>query len=161
MKWNEYISYMLSSEKGFKNLSISLDGGHTVTDIPSLIQISISMLDKILERQGIFNIIVFPEKVQSFLIFTLIKLFHNISTGVIKSNYDPSDFAIGEKLKVGNAIVEFRGIQEIDGKQYFEIKLADVNSLKIPLSSSPVFQRVTTKKRLSSKKLIVKKKMQH
>ena len=56
MKWNEYISYMLSSEKGFKNLSISLDGGHTVTDIPSLIQISISMLDKILERQGIFNI---------------------------------------------------------------------------------------------------------
>lgn len=158
MKWNEYISYMLSSEKGFKNLSISLDGGHTVTDIPSLIQISISMLDKILERQGIFNIIVFPEKVQSFLIFTLIKLFHNISTGVIKSNYDPSDFAIGEKLKVGNAIVEFRGIQEIDGKQYFEIKLADVNSLKIPLSSSPVFQRVTTKKRLSSKKTYSKEK---
>src|SRR5699024_12664897 len=95
MEWNEYISYMLSSGKEFKNLSISLDGGHTVTDIPLLVQMSIYMLDKMYEKQGPFNIFVFPEKVQSFLIFTLIKLFHNFFNILILCIYYLSVITIG------------------------------------------------------------------
>lgn len=149
MEWSEYISYLLASGKNFENLSISLDEGHTITKIPPIIQTSITMLDKMIEKQGHLNVLVFPEKVQSVFIFTLMKLFHNISSGKIKSNYDPTGFTLGEKLKVGNAIVEYLGMQEIDGKQHLSIRLADVDSCTAPLSYCPIFQRVTTKRRLS------------
>ncbi|MCD8361448.1 MAG: DrmE family protein [Lachnospiraceae bacterium] len=151
MEWSEYISYLLASGKDFENLSISLDEGHTITEIPPIIQTSIIMLDKMIEKQGHLNVMVFPEKVQSIFIFTLMKLFHNISSGKIKSKYDPAGFTPGEKLKVGNAIVEYLGMREIDGKPYLSIRLADVDSCTAPLSYCPVFQRVTTKRRLSKR----------
>ena len=149
MEWGEYISYLLASGKDLENLSISLDEGHTISEIPPIIKTSITMLDKMIEKQGQLNILVFPEKVQSIFIFTLMKLFHNISSGKIKSNYDPTGFIPGEKLKVGNAIVEYLGMQEIDGNPYLSIRLADLDSCTAPLSYCPIFQRVTTKRRLS------------
>lgn len=155
MEWSEYISLLLSSGKNFDNLSISLDEGRTITDIPPIIKISIAMLDKMIENQGRLNVFVFPEKVQSIFIFTLMKLFHNISSGKIKSNYDPTGFTVGDKLKVGNAVVEYLGIQERGGKYYLGIKLADVDKHMAPLSDCPVFQRVTTKRRLSKSKKYV------
>lgn len=149
MEWSEYISDLLASGKKFENLSITLDEGRTITEIPPIIQTSITMLDKMIEKQGRLNVLVFPEKVQSIFIFTLMKLFHNISSGKIKSNYDPTGFTPGEKLKVGNAIVEYLGMQEKDGKQYLSIRLADADFHMAPLSDCPIFQRVTTKRRLS------------
>lgn len=155
MEWSEYISYLLTTGKNFDDLSISLDEGHTITEVPPIIRTSITMLDKMIEKQGKLNVLVFPEKVQSIFIFTLMKLFHNISSGKIKSNYDPTGFTPGEKLKVGNAIVEYLGMQEKDGKQYLSIKLADLDSCTAPLSYCPIFQRVTTKRRLSKFKQYV------
>ena len=149
MEWSEYISFLLSSEKSFENMSISLDEGKTVTEIPPIIKTSIAMLDKMIENQGQCNVLVFPEKVQSIFIFTLMELFHSISSGKIKSNYDPTGFTVGEKLKVGNAVVEYLGMREIEGKSYLSIKLADVDSYMAPISYCPIFQRVTTKRRLS------------
>lgn len=107
MEWNEYISYLLSSDNYLDSLFISLDEGQTETEIPPIIKSSIFMLDKMIEKQGRLNVLVFPEKVQSIFIFTLMKLFHNISSGKIRSNYDPTGFTPGEKLKVGNAVVEY------------------------------------------------------
>ncbi len=155
MEWSEYMSLLLSSGKSFDNLSISLDEGRTITDIPPIIKISIAMLDKMIENQGHLNVFVLPEKVQSIFIFTLMKLFHNISSGKIKSNYDPTGFTVGDKLKVGNAVVEYLGVHERDGKYYLGIKLADVDNHMAPLSDCPVFQRVTTKRRLSKSKKYV------
>lgn len=149
MEWSEYLSFLLSSGKSFDNMSISLDEGQTVTEIPPIIKTSIVMLDKMIENQGQLNVLVFPEKVQSIFIFTLMELFHNISSGKIKSNYDPTGFTVGEKLKVGNAVVEYLGMRDIDGKPYLSIKLADIDSCTAPLSYCPIFQRVTTKRRLS------------
>ena len=149
MEWNDYISYLLSIEENLDNLSISLDGGHTETEIPPIIKTSIYMLDKMIVNQGRLNVLVFPEKVQSIFIFILMKLFHNISTGRIKSNYDPTGFQPGEKLKVGNAVVEYLGISEVKGTTYLSIRLSDLNSCSAPLSNLPIFQKVTTKRRLS------------
>ncbi len=152
MEWKEYISYLLSTGKNLDNLSISLDEGHTVTEVPPIIRTSISMLDKMIEKQGRLNVLVFPEKDQSVFIFTLMKLFHNISSGKIRSNYDPTGFLPGEKLKVGNAIVEYRGMTEKNGEPYLSIKLADLNSSTAPLSICPIFQKVSTKRKLSKYK---------
>ena len=97
MEWNEYISYLLSVGENFDKLSISLDEGHTETEIPPIIKTSIYMLDRMVEKQGKYNVLVFPEKVQSIFIFILMKLFHNISSGKIETNYDPTGFQAGEK----------------------------------------------------------------
>lgn len=149
MKWRDYISSLLASEKSFSNLSISIDAGVTTTSVPPIIRSSIKMLDKMIEKQGRLNVIVFPERVQSIFIFTLMKLFHNISVGKIKSNYDPKEFVAGEKLKVGNSIVEYLGMSEVNGKQYLDIRLADRDRFSAPLSNLPIFQRVSTQRNLS------------
>ena len=149
MEWNEYLSYLLTTGEDLADFSISLDGGHTKTEIPPIVRASIYMLDKMIENQGRLNILVFPEKVQSIFIFILMKLIHNISTGKISGNYDPTGFQPGEKLKVGNAIVEYLGISEIKGKTYLSIKLADLDLCSAPLADLPIFQKVTTKRRLS------------
>ena len=149
MEWSEYISYLLSYGKDLENLTISLDEGHTETEIPPLIRVSIIMLDKMIERQGQRNVIVFPEHIQSVFIFTLMKLFHNILLGKIQSNYDPTDFTVGEKLKVGNAVVEYLGNELRNGKTYLNIRLADIDKVSAPINYLPVFQRVSTNRRLS------------
>ena len=149
MEWNEYISYLLSSDNYLDSLFISLDEGQTETEIPPIIKSSIFMLDKMIEKQGRLNVLVFPEKVQSIFIFTLMKLFHNISSGKIRSNYDPTGFTPGEKLKVGNAVVEYLGMKEIEGELYLSIKTADLETCSAPLSHYPIFQKVSTKRGLS------------
>ena len=152
MEWNEYISYLLSVGESFDNLSISLDEGYTETEIPPIIKTSIFMLDRMVEKQGKYNVLVFPEKVQSIFIFILMKLFHNISSGKIETNYDPTGFRPGEKLKVGNAVVEYLGINTEEGKQpYMSIRLADLDMCKAPLSNFPIFQKVSTNRKLSKK----------
>ena len=152
MEWKEYVSQLLSSGDNFENLTISLDAGKTITDIPPIIRASIEMLDKMIEHQGKLNFFVFPEKMQSIFIFSLMKVFHNISEGKIKSFYDPTGFSRGEKLKVGNAIVEYLGIEERDGKTCIMIRLADLNKCSTPIENMPIFQRVDTKRRLSKYK---------
>lgn len=151
MEWNEYVSQLLSSNKEFEGVSISVDGGKTKTEIPPVIQASVIMLDKILERQGHLNVFVFPERVQSIFIFTLMKVFHNISVGKIQSSYDPTGFAPGEKLKVGSAIVEYIGTEEREAQLYVNLRLADIDKCSIPIRYLPVFQKVSTKKKLSKK----------
>ena len=65
MEWNEYISQLLSSNKDFENLTISIDDEKTKVEIPPIIQASVTMLDKMIEKQGRLNVLVFPERVQS------------------------------------------------------------------------------------------------
>ena len=151
MEWDEYISQLLSSSKDFDNLMISIDDGKTKTEIPPIIQVSVTMLDKMIENQGRLNVLVFPERVQSIFIFTLMKLFHNISEGKIQSRYDPTRFAHGEKLKVGNAVVEYLGTEERDSRLYMLIRLADIDKLSTPFSGLPIFQKVSTNRKLSKK----------
>ena len=149
MEWNEYISQLLSSSKDFENLIISIDGGKTKTEIPPIIQASVTMLDKMTAKQGQLNILVFPERIQSIFIFTLMKLFHNISAGKIQSSYDPTGFAPGEKLKVGNAVVEYLGTEERDGLLCVNIRLADMDKCSTPIKYLPIFQKVATNRKLS------------
>ena len=159
MEWNEYISYLLSTGENFDKLSISLDEGLTETEIPPIIKTSIYMLERMVEKQGKYNVLVFPEKVQSIFIFILMKLFHNISSGKIETNYDPTGFKPGEKLKIGNAVVEYLGTSMEEGKQpYMRIRLADLDMYKAPLSIFPIFQKVSTKRRLSKKARYVAEK---
>ena len=74
MEWRAYIQQLLAQPVGFDGLSLSLGDTGPSFGVPPIIKASVLMLDKMIDRQGQFNVLVFPEKVQSIFIFTLVKL---------------------------------------------------------------------------------------
>ncbi len=152
IEWNEYLSMLLSQKTNLDDIVLSLDGGRTVSTVPPIIKASVLMLDSMIAHQGKYNILVFPEKSQSIFSFTIMQLMHNISDGKIGSEYDPDAFQTGEKLKIRNAVVEYIGMEIRDNKKCIMIKLADVDKFSAPVDMLPMFQRTTTKRRLSKKK---------
>lgn len=152
MEWHDYVAQLLSQESSFDGISLSFDDNANSVGVPPIIKASVLMLDKMIEHQGKFNILVFPERIQSIFIFTLVKLLHNIAEGQIKRGYDPGTFIPGEKLKLGNAVVEFVGIEKIKNKRMMKIKVADKGSdvtITAPLELFPLFQSTNTQRRLS------------
>ena len=153
LEWHDYVSQLLTQKSSFDGISLSLgDDAHPV-GVPPIIKVSVLMLDKMIAHQGKFNILVFPERIQSIFIFTLIKLLHNIEEGKIERAYDPEAFKPGEKLKLGNAVVEFVGIDERNSKQRMRIKITDRGTpliIDAPIENFPLFQRTNTQRRLST-----------
>jgi len=148
IEWDEYIEKLLSRSGGLDSVMLSFDGGRATVPVPPIVKASILMLDKIIENQGKRQIIVFPERQQTAFVFLLARAIHNIYVGEIQKDYDPEGFNPGEKLKVGNAIVEYLGIENRDGKQNFMLKTSDMK-FKAPINILPIFQKIDTKKPLS------------
>lgn len=146
LEWQDYISQLLSCKSSFDGITLTLDNSDTPVGVPPIIKSSIFMLDKMQEHQGMFNILVFPERIQSIFVFTLVKLLYNISEGRIESNYNPDAFAPGEKLRFGKAVAEFLGIEERDGKECIILRFADINSYSAPMSYLPLFQKTNAQK---------------
>lgn len=149
LEWHEYVEQLLHNAAVFDDISLSFGEDQNGFGVPPIIKSSILMLDKMIQHQGQYNIIVFPERVQSIFIFTLMKLLHNIAQGKIHRMYDLADFQSGEKLKLGNAVVEFLGLEEHDGEFHLKIGLADSLTSRAPIGFFPLFQRTSTLRRLS------------
>lgn len=145
MEWNEYINQLLSQESSFDGISLSMGDTTRPIEIPPMIKSSILMLDKMVENQGRFNILVFPERIQSIFIFTLTKLLYNISEGRIDCNYDPEAFHAGDKLRLGKAVVEFMRIEDYKHQKFMRIKLADLEEMA-PIDYFPLFQKTNAKR---------------
>ena len=148
-EWNEYLEYLLNERSEMDGLTISLNGEVGPTAVPSIIKSSVSLLEKMSDHQGKLNVIVFPEKRETLLTFVLMVLFHSIIAGKVESSYDPKTFNEGDRLKVGNAVVEYQGTEERDNRLYIRIGLADGMRYTAPAELFPVFQKVETKRRLS------------
>lgn len=145
MDWNEYIEHLLSRESSFDGISLSLRDVSKPVGVPPIIKASVLMLDRMLECQGKFNILVFPERIQSIFIFTLVKLLYNISEGRIERAYDPEKFQPGEKLRFGKAVVEFIRMEEHNAKKCMRIRLADLDYIA-PTELLPLFQKTNAKR---------------
>lgn len=158
LEWHDFVEQLLSEESSFDGISLSFDGTAHSVGVPPIIKASVLMLDKMITHQGKFNILVFPERIQSIFIFTLIKLLHNIAEGKIERAYDPEAFKPGEKLKLGNAVVEFVGIEDEKNERRMKIKVADL-TISAPIEYFPLFQLTNTQRRLSPyEKYVVEKK---
>ncbi len=129
LEWHDFVEQLLSEESSFDGISLSFDGTAHSVGVPPIIKASVLMLDKMITHQGKFNILVFPERIQSIFIFTLIKLLHNIAEGKIERAYDPEAFKPGEKLKLGNAVVEFVGIEDEKNERRMKISMVCTVSL--------------------------------
>lgn len=158
LEWQEYVSRILDGSASFDGISLSFEDSEQSFDVPPIIKASILMLDKMLQHQGSFNILVFPERIQSIFIFTIVKLLYNISEGRIDHGYDPSSFKKGDRLRFENAVVEFVSIEEADGGKRMKIRLAEGLTVSAPLEFFPLFQHTFTKKKLSTNKQFVEAK---
>lgn len=161
MEWYDYVAQLLSQESSFDGISLSFEDDAHSAGVPPIIKASVLMLDKMIENQGKFNILVFPERIQSIFIFTLVRLLHNIAEGQIKRDYDPDAFRPGEKLKLGNAVVEFVGIEEKKDERRMRIKVLDNGTdliIDAPIEFFPLFQLTNTQRRLSPYKQYVDEK---
>lgn len=145
LDWNGYIEQLLSQESSFDGISLSLGDASRSVGVPPIIKASVLMLDRMLECQGKFNIMVFPERIQSIFIFTLVKLLYNISEGRIERAYDPEKFQPGEKLRFGKAVVEFVRMEAHGDKKCMRIRLADLDYIA-PIELFPLFQKTNAKK---------------
>ncbi|MHB8964086.1 MAG: DrmE family protein, partial [Saccharofermentanales bacterium] len=148
LEWNDYIDMLLKQECSFDDIRLSINGEITISGVPPIIKVSILMLDRMLATQGKYNILVFPEKSQTLLIFTLIKLLYDISEGKIEKSYNPESFIKGEKLKILNCVVAFNRIDVHNGKPYLWVDNAEC-SVGAPIEMMPLFQRTNTNRRLS------------
>ena len=158
LDWNEYVSQLITQSSSLDGISLSLGDLSKPVGIPPIIKASIFMLDRMQEKQGKFNILVFPERIQSIFIFTLAKLLYNISEGKIDQAYDPSAFQPGDKLRFGSAVVEFVAIEEKNGNKRMKIRLAEDLTISASVELFPFFQRTNTKKKLSTNKQYVEAK---
>lgn len=161
LEWHDYVAQLLAQKSSFDGISLSFEDDAHSAGIPPIIKASVLMLDKMIAHQGKFNILVFPERIQSIFIFTLIKLLHNIAEGKIERAYDPEAFKPGEKLKLGNAVVEFVGIDERHSEQRMRIKVVDKGTpliIDAPIENFPLFQRTNTQRRLSTYNQYVEEK---
>lgn len=158
LEWQDYVARLLSSKSSFDGIKLSFDGSDRSIGVPPIIKSSILMLDKMQERQGRFNILVFPERIQSIFIFTLVKLLYNISEGKIDHAYDPSSFVAGDRLKFGSVVAEFVALEEENGHMRMKIRLAESLTTTANVEYFPLFQRTNTKKKLSTFKQFVEAK---
>lgn len=145
MEWQDYVSQLLSSRSSFDEISLSFDDSGETFSVPPIIKTSILMLDKMQSNRGRFNILVFPERIQSIFIFTLVELLYSISEGRIDSSYDPDAFEPGEKLRFGTAVAEFVGTEERDGQKCMILQLADLKT-SAPIDYFPLFQKTHAQK---------------
>ncbi len=155
LEWNDYIDRLLSQKSSFDGISLSFEDSTTPVDVPPIVKASILILDKMTEHQGKFNIIVFPERIQSIFMFTLIRLIHSIAEGKIECAYSPEAFKPGEKLKLGNAVVEFVGVEKYNDKRRMRIKVVDHGTdliISAPVECFPLFQLTNTQRCLSTYK---------
>jgi len=158
VEWQDYIHQLLTSESVLDGLDLSIGEDQVTSVIPPIIKASISLLDKMQDHQGMYNILVFPEKVQSIFVFTLTKLLYNISVGKIGREYDPTKFTAGEKLRLGNAVVEFVEVEERAGLTCVIFRTAENMTSSVPLKLLPFFQRTSTNRKLSKYKQYVEAK---
>lgn len=146
MEWESYVQGLLVEKDALDELVVSLDAGKSHADFPPVIKASVRILDRILEDGGRLNLFVFPEKQHMLFLFMLARVIHNLTEGKIKSNYDPSLFSLGSKVKLGNAVAEFLRADEINGKKGIWLGFRHNAKYFCPVEILPVLQRVKTKK---------------
>ena len=116
--------------------------------LPSIIRITLGLLDRFIAMDAKRLVIVLPEgNLSPFLLLTF-KIVSDILEGRIKSMYDPYAFRKGQKLKCGNCVVEFDRIDSLNGTQMLYVRNAEC-LVGVPIEAAPMFQLTDTKRRLS------------
>ena len=160
MNLKEQLEIVTNENTALDAISINYKKGKR--KITLIIKTSVLILHQMMSKLGNRNIIVFPECQETSLYFLVASIIYNISVGEMSMQYDPHLFSPGEKLKIGNCIVEFVscGVENIQGNsvERIRVKYAGDNGspvvISLPLDNAPFFQKVNTNRRLSTDKKV-------
>ena len=148
MNWDDYVRELVRRPSYLDNIVLSL-GDDTHIHVPPIIKASVFILEQI-NNHNVHNVIVFPERIQTSFIFTIMKTIYNIKTGKISYCYDPYGFTKGQKLKFENCVMEFDTIEKSEnGKEKIFVKFAENLRYGLPIELAPYFQSTDTKRPLS------------
>lgn len=163
--WHRYIEDLLETKVDIDDLWFSVDEGDPF-GVPPLIKSSLHLLEKMQEFQCAegrrkLSVLVFPEKTQATFLFTVTKILYNIFEGKISWDYNLDEFTQGDRLKIGNAVVEVVRVEESNGRRGLKIRHSDM-IYWAPEELLPFFQKTNTGRRLSpyAKYLEEKKKIE-
>jgi hypothetical protein len=139
-EWEDYIDKLIQTRSICDCLDIDFCEGEKSFNCPPIIKASLLILDKILSEKYKYNFFIFPEKKQTILIFSLLKLIHDTLIDKIEQIYNPNLFSRGEKIKIGNCVVEFIEIQGKEDDVFFVFKMSNM-IIYSPINLLPNFQR--------------------
>jgi len=148
MNWNDYVRGLIKKPSCFDRMLLSF-GDDAQLQVPPIVKASVLILEHIINTQSIHNVIVFPEKIQTSVLFLIMKTIYDIINGKTGYSYDPYKFTKGQKLKYENCVMEFDSIEKSDnGKELIHVKLADIR-YGLPIELAPYFQITNTRRPLS------------
>lgn len=154
MNWEEY-------EKKLNNKAVhsiySFSFGNVIYDdiMPPFAKASAYLLKDLIKGGAKRLVVVIPENQELVATIFLEKLLSDILDGTIKNEYDLSKFSIGEKVAIGNAIVEYHGTEYDSAQNEVLINFCLIGKkvpmkVKMPLSKIPFMQHANTNKKLSN-----------
>lgn len=150
MNWDNYLQELLESEKCLDDIAIDMEGQRK--DLPKVVKASVFLLEKMIQKQGLKNIFVFPDDKYIPFLFMLSKVIYNIIIGKIENKYSPESFNPGQILKIGNCVTQFVEIGDSPvnpGQKVIILRFANADRVCCPIDMAPFFQISDTKKRLS------------
>lgn len=155
MDWTTYLNTILDQDNILKDISLNFN--RTETPVPNIVRASVLLLEQNAPNSKDRNIVVFPEGKETAYLFMITRLMKSILTEEINFSYDPTQFKLGDKLKIGNSVVEFRGIKKENGRTYFSVYTSDGVLFMNPIEDAPFYQKVKSK-RLSNSTRYVKER---
>ena len=69
MEWSDYLKKLIEDENNFAGITLSLDGGANVIEVPPIIRASIFMLDKCWKIRENIKLLCFLKKLNQHLFF--------------------------------------------------------------------------------------------
>ncbi|NCC73253.1 MAG: hypothetical protein EOM06_07615 [Sphingobacteriia bacterium] len=158
MEWLEFVDKALMNESEGEKIRLQVNSESVAFGIPPVVQVSIKIINRILKEGEKYILMSLPdtEYLPAFII--LWKLISDLLSSDLVRLYDPTKFEKGQRLKLGNAVVAFESLENIDGVERICIQLAGGVFEHIPISAAPFFQLTDTRKCLSSSKVYYREK---
>lgn len=148
MEWTSYVKNELTKPNSLHNLTITFGDKNRSIGMPPIITVSVNLLNRFLSTGEKHIVMVFPEKIKSSFLLSVIKIISDISEGKIEKTYNPASFQKGQKLKCKNCVVEFECVEEKNGVTMLWVRDSDC-TVGIPIELAPFFQLTETNRRLS------------
>lgn len=160
MEWQEYVQELNSQHSVLDDILSTGNQDSVLFSAAPLVKASILLLEQMTQRLCSFTLMAFPAKEPILPELIKGKILYNICTGKVGTNYDPYTFTAGQKLKLGNAVVEFVKIVQEDGIDRIKVRLADLDGYSVPVETAP-FLQVAESNRLSKWEKFAEEKRRH
>ncbi|HAE43866.1 MAG TPA: hypothetical protein DCG34_13285 [Clostridiales bacterium] len=156
MRLNDLFTKTLDQKRGIDSLYLTINSSsYPIYKVPSVIKASLIILNKLIDNGDKRNVMIFPEKSDTMIVFAIFKIIDDILEGRMSKSYDPKKFKKGQKLSFEGCVVEFDSYEKINGTDYIWVNTIDRKTRcrnGLPMSIAPFFQPIESQKPISKQK---------